>query len=107
MIFRSKAPLRIGLAGRGTDVSPYSDLFGGAILNATLSLYAHATIEPCDEGIILSSIDQQQEENFSWGKELPVNGNLNLLKGVYNRVQKDFGMAQMNFRLSTFVDAPA
>lgn len=49
MIYRSKAPLRIGLAGGGTDVSPYSDLYGGAILNATLSLYANATIEPLEE----------------------------------------------------------
>ena len=106
-MYRSKAPLRIGLAGGGTDVSPYSDLYGGAILNATLSLYAHATIEPCDEGIILTSIDQQQEEKFSWDKQLPVNGSLNLVKGVYNRIQKDFGMTKMDFRLSTFVDAPA
>jgi D-glycero-alpha-D-manno-heptose-7-phosphate kinase len=107
MMYRSKAPLRIGLAGGGTDVSPYSDIYGGAILNATLSLYAHATIEPAETGIVLTSIDQQQEEKFEWAKQLPVNGNLNLAKGVYNRIQKDFGMAKMDFRLSTFVDAPA
>src|SRR5215212_4563060 len=108
MIFRSKAPLRIGLAGGGTDVSPYSDLYGGAILNATLSLYAKATIEPIEEkGIILTAIDQQQEQQFEWSDQLPINGQLDLLKGVYNRIQKDHGLPMTNFRLTTFVDAPA
>ena len=53
MIYRSKAPLRIGLAGGGTDVSPYSDQFGGAILNATISLSAYAAIETLPENKII------------------------------------------------------
>ena len=44
MIIRSKAPLRLGLAGGGTDVAPFSEIYGGAILNATISMYAYATI---------------------------------------------------------------
>lgn len=108
MIYRSKAPLRIGLAGGGTDVSPYSDLYGGAILNATLSLYAHATIELLDEPkIILRAVDRNEEQSFDFAKQLPINGTLDLLKGVYNRVQQDYGMEVKGFRLSTFVDAPA
>ncbi len=108
MIYRSKAPLRIGLAGGGTDVSPYSDLYGGAILNATLSLHANATIEPIAENkIILEAIDRNEEQQFDWTKELPTNGTLDLLKGVYNRVQKDYGIKEQGFRLSTYVDAPA
>jgi len=109
MIYRSKAPLRIGLAGGGTDVSPYSDVYGGAILNATISLYANATLEPLKENmIILEAIDRNEEEKFEWSKELPINNKLDLLKGVYNRIQKDYGINnQQGFRLSTYVDAPA
>ncbi|MBX9783882.1 MAG: dehydrogenase [Chitinophagaceae bacterium] len=108
MIYRSKAPLRIGLAGGGTDVSPYSDEFGGAILNATISLYAHASIEPIHEHkIILQALDRNETEEHSLAVSLPINGTLDLLKGVYNRIQKDYGMQQQGFRLSTFVDAPA
>jgi D-glycero-alpha-D-manno-heptose-7-phosphate kinase len=108
MIFRSKAPLRIGLAGGGTDVSPYSDEFGGAILNATVSLSANASIEITNEsGITIQALDRKETEHFAWNIELPINGKLDLLKGVYNRIQKDYGITQQNLKLSTYVDAPA
>jgi D-glycero-alpha-D-manno-heptose-7-phosphate kinase len=111
MIYRSKAPLRIGLAGGGTDVSPYCDLYGGAILNATLSLYAHATIEQLEDNtIILQGLDRKEEQRFDDGATLPalpIDGKLDLLKGVYNRIRKEYGWPGGGFRLSTFVDAPA
>ncbi len=108
MIFRSKAPLRIGLAGGGTDVSPYCDTFGGAILNATVSLYANANIEIIDEPkIILEAFDRDENEIHDWSTALPINGKLDLLKGVYNRIQKDYPFVKSGLKLSTFVDAPA
>lgn len=108
MIYRSKAPLRIGLAGGGTDVSPYSDKFGGAILNATVSLFAYANIELTDDKkITVQALDRDEHETAGWQPVLPINGNLDLLKGVYNRIQKDFSIPSTGLRLSTFVDAPA
>src|ERR1700709_175670 len=105
MIYRCKAPLRIGLAGGGTDVSPYCDLYGGAILNATVSLYAYANIEPVAENvIILNAVDRKEEQRFEWSNQLPINGTLDLLKGVYNRIQKLYGLPLSGFRLSTSVD---
>lgn len=108
MIYRSKAPLRIGLAGGGTDVSPYSDQFGGAILNATVSLFAYANIELIPEKkIIVRAMDRKEEQEFEILPGLPIDGTLDLLKGVYNRVKKDFEIPETGFILSTFVDAPA
>ncbi len=107
MIYRSKAPLRIGLAGGGTDVAPYSDIYGGAILNATISMYAYANIEPRNDGkIVLNSIDKGDEIVLESALNLPVDGKLDLLKGIYNRVAKDFTHKPLSFTLSTYVDAP-
>jgi len=108
MIYRSKAPLRIGLAGGGTDVSPYSDQYGGAILNVTVSLSAYATISLLDtDEIIIEALDRKESETHVLANELPINGTLDLLKAVYNRIMKDYQLPLRGFRLSTFVDAPA
>lgn len=109
MIYRSKAPLRIGLAGGGTDVSPYSDMFGGAILNATISLFAHATIELTPENNVIEIIAADRNENFQYAVSpiLPINGDLDLVKGVYNRIVKDYQLKPQSFRITTYVDAPA
>jgi D-glycero-alpha-D-manno-heptose-7-phosphate kinase len=107
MIYRSKSPLRIGLAGGGTDVAPYSDIYGGAILNATISMYAYATIEPFNGNkIIINSIDNNELVEFNSTNEISLDGKLSLHKGVHNRVTKDFGLKNLSYKLTTFVDAP-
>ncbi len=108
MMYRSKAPLRIGLGGGGTDVSPYCDLYGGAILNATISLYAHATVELLDEpSIIIEARDRNESQTLPLTESLAINGKLDLAKGAYNRLVREFGPFPQGFRLTTSVDAPA
>jgi D-glycero-alpha-D-manno-heptose-7-phosphate kinase len=108
MIYRSKAPLRIGMAGGGTDVSPYCDVYGGAILNATISLYAHASLEPLNEPvIILEAIDRNERVEYPLQDAIPTDGQLDLASAMYNRVVREFGKVPSGFRLTTFVDAPA
>ena len=107
MIIRSKAPLRIGLAGGGTDVSPYSDLYGGAILNATIDLYAYASLEPLNDGTIEFCIDGTEKHiKLSSQKELELVEGFELFIGVYNRIIKKYDLHPLSFRLTSFIEAP-
>lgn len=108
MIYRSKAPLRIGLAGGGTDVSPYCDLYGGAILNATISLYAYATIELLSSPqIIIEALDRNESVSYDKKDVLPIDGTLDLATGAYNHIVAKYGPVPCGFKLTTVVDAPA
>lgn len=107
IIYRSKAPLRIGLAGGGTDVSPYSDLHGGAVLNVSIGMFARATITPLlNDEIQLIAIDRNESETYQKQSELPINGCLDLLKGTYNKLVKIYNLPPLSFKLETYVDAP-
>jgi len=108
MIVRARAPLRLGLAGGGTDVSPYCDIHGGYVLNATIDRYAYAVIKPLDESIVrLVSTDQMSEVVAATEDVLVINGELDLHKAVYNHMVHHFnGGKSIPMELSTFCDAP-
>jgi len=107
MIIRSKAPLRIGLAGGGTDVSPYADMYGGAILNATIDLYAYASLEPLNNGKIEFCYDgTDQCVILESKKELALIEGYELFIGVYNRIVKQFKLDKLSFRLTSYIEAP-
>lgn len=108
-IFRARAPLRLGLAGGGSDVSPYCDIHGGYVLNATIDRYAYAVIKTLDEAVVrLMATDQQTETVKAVDTPLLLNGKLDLHKAVYNHMVQNFnGGKPLALELSTFCDAPA
>ena len=108
MIIRSKAPLRLGLAGGGTDVSPYSDLYGGNVLNATINLAAYCSIEPLKQPVMrVNAADAGIRQEVPLGTG-PVYSGALLIDGVYNRVVRDFGpIPSVGFSITTYNDAPA
>lgn len=107
MLIRSKAPLRLGLAGGGTDVSPYSDMYGGLVLNATINLYTYCTIEEinCDE-VVINSYDANCFESYPLSSKLEIDGKASLIKGVYNRIIKEYKIVPRGFKITTYNDAP-
>ena len=108
MKIRSKAPLRLGLAGGGTDVSPYSDMFGGYVLNATINLAAYCTIEPLKRPVLrVNALDAGVCCEVPLGTGA-VNSGALLIDGVYNRIIRDYGpVPAPGFSITTYNDAPA
>ena len=109
MIIRSKAPLRIGFAGGGTDLEAFSNVHGGAVVNATISMYAYCTIIPADDGKIrIYAADNNNDIETAAVPRLEADGDrLILHRGVYNRIVKDFnGGKPLSFTMSTSNDAP-
>jgi len=108
-IYRARAPLRLGLAGGGTDVSPFSEEQGGFVLNATVDLYAQAILEPRnDNRIVFAAEDRQETVELEASPTLPDTDPLRLHRGIYNRIVRQFnGGEPLSFKLTTFADAPA
>jgi D-glycero-alpha-D-manno-heptose-7-phosphate kinase len=104
MTVRSRSPLRISFGGGGTDVSPYLDERGGAVLSTTIDRYAYATVEPGDDRITVESLDYDVSIAYALDEEFVYDGQLDLAKAVIDRFRAEHGMRGVSVRLHN--DAP-
>lgn len=105
---RARAPLRLGLAGGGTDVSPYCDDYGGLVLNATIDRYAYAVLHELDRpALVLRATDQQQEVELPVDRPPQIDGPLRLHRAVYRAMTSLYRQGECPpLELVTFCDAP-
>lgn len=109
MLVRARSPLRLGIAGGGTDISPYCDRYGGCVLNATIDMYAYCTIELLEpeSGVTFVAQDIEQTFHSPLQNKLALEGELQLHKAIYNRIVRDFNDNQpLAVRVYTHSDAP-
>ena len=84
-LIRARAPLRIGMAGGGTDVEPYASERGGCVFNATIDKYAYCTVVPNNsDRLSIRSLDYGTFETSLDGGPLVYDGNMDLIKAVTN-----------------------
>lgn len=107
---RARAPLRLGLAGGGTDVSPYCDIYGGYVLNAAIDRYAYAVIKELNEPEVrFISADQVISEIFEINLQSvdTTRSALALHDAVYQHMTQNFGGGKpIAIELTTFCDSP-
>jgi len=90
---RARAPVRISFGGGGSDVTHFFNEQGGAVINATVSLYSHATLRiRDDQKIIIHSMDLNETltaDNLS--AAITQAGCFGLIQSLLKTIQPDFG----------------
>ena len=106
MIVKVKTPLRLGLAGGGTDLDIYSNNYGGVVINTTINMYVHCVVETNEENKIeFKSEDLNIIENYNSIEELK--NRLPLHFAVYKRIIKDYNNSKpIYLRISTYAESP-
>src|ERR1700733_15075207 len=107
-IFRSRAPLRLGLAGGASDVSPFCDRYGGYVLNATIDAYAYCHLVPTTGNCVrFTAVDREESFEAAADIQLSQEGSLPLHRAVHNRIVRDFNRGEpLSLNLTTTSDAP-
>jgi D-glycero-alpha-D-manno-heptose-7-phosphate kinase len=84
-------------------------MYGGLTLNATIDKYAYTVIEPQPGGTLVRFVAADKQD--AWAGEaapqLALDGHLDLHKGVYNRIVREFnGGRPLALVMTTHCDAP-
>lgn len=90
MNVRAKAPLRISFAGGGTDVSPFPESEGGAVLSATIDRFAYGSLSPrTDNQVSIESVDFGMSLDFPITEDPVLDGKLDLVKAAIRRLRRE------------------
>ena len=90
---RARSPVRVSFGGGGSDLTHYFSTESGAVINATISLYSHATLKVReDERIVIQSRDLKESLIAeSLQDALTRECNFGLIQAVLKVIQPEFG----------------
>ena len=92
MVIRGRAPLRVSFGGGGTDVAPFCEEQGGAIIGSTINKYAYCSIVPReDDQIVVHSLDFDMTVKYNTRENYVYDGKLDLVTAALNAMGIDQG----------------
>lgn len=106
-IYRSKVPFRISLGGGGTDIPSYTKNHIGAVINTTIRLFTHTSLQLRDDmDVAFEWVNKNEREQHSFSNELDCSYGLKLFKATHNHIFKRFNLEPIGYDIVTFQDVP-
>ena len=106
-IYRSKVPFRISLGGGGTDMVSYSKNHTGAVINVTLHLFTHTSLQLRDDTTVTFKwINKDEYEEHEFSSELDCSYGLKLFKATHNHICKRFNIEPFGYDIISNQDVP-
>ena len=88
MVIRGRAPLRVSFGGGGSDVAPFCEEQGGAIIGSTINKYAYCSIVPRDDDqIIVHSLDFDMTVKYHVRENYVCDGRLDLVTAALKAME--------------------
>ena len=106
-IYRSKVPFRISFGGGGTDIPSYTKNHIGAVINTTIRLFTHTSLQLRDDNLVTFEwVNKDEREQHLFSNELDCSYGLKLFKATHNHIFKRFNLEPIGYDVVTYQDVP-
>jgi D-glycero-alpha-D-manno-heptose-7-phosphate kinase len=106
-IYRSKVPFRISFGGGGTDMPSYTNNHIGAVINTTIRLFTHTSLQLRDDTkVTFKWVNKDEFEEHDFNSELDCSYGLKLFKATHNHICKRFNIEPIGYDIVSYQDVP-
>lgn len=106
-IYRSKVPFRISFGGGGTDMASYTKSHIGAVINTTVRLFTHTSLQLRDDTkVTFRWVNKDEYEEHEFSNELDCSYGLKLFKATHNHICKRFNIEPFGCDIISNQDVP-
>ena len=105
--YRSKVPFRISFGGGGTDMFEYSENHIGAVINTTIRLFTHTSLQLRDDtNVTFKWVNKNEFEEHEFSDNLDCSYGLKLFKATHNHIFKRFKLQPTGYDIVSYQDVP-
>jgi D-glycero-alpha-D-manno-heptose-7-phosphate kinase len=106
-IYRSKVPFRISFGGGGTDMPSYTKNHTGAVINTTIRLFTHTSLQlRGDNKVTFKWVNKDEYEEHEFDHQLDCSYGLKLFKAAHNHICTRYQIDPIGYDIVTNQDVP-